>query len=60
VGGAGAGVNDSAGIVAAGTGRAAAAAAGAIEGPSVPGPLAGTDVPGLGGSEGCIGDPVIG
>lgn len=34
--------------------------AGTTDGPSVPGALAGTDVPGLGGSEGCIRDPEAG
>lgn len=54
--GGGAGAGASAGVVAAGAGGGATTA-GALEGPSVPGNFAGTLVPGLGGSEGCSGDP---
>lgn len=62
VDGAGAGVDDGAGVVVAGAGGigTGAARAGVFEGPSVPATLAGTDVPGLGGSDGCSGDPATG
>lgn len=63
MGGATAGVDDgAAGVVVAGTRGigAVTVTAGIFEGPSVPGILAGTIVPGLGGSEGCSGDPATG
>lgn len=62
VGGAGAGVDDDAGVVGAGACGIGTETATAreFEGPSVPTTLAGTAVPGLGGSEGCSGDPATG
>lgn len=61
VGGVGTGIDEGAGVVA-GTGGigTGVATAGAFEGPSIPGTLDGTDVPGLGGSEGCSVDPATG
>lgn len=56
----GAGADEGAVVVVAGAGGAGAGAAGKFKGPSVPGSLAGTDVPGLGGNEGCIEDPATG